>query len=268
MSIMRVFTKRIGPSALFVLGISLFLIFGCISSDRPASPSVPSSSNSSRLSLPSNATPSASANLTPVPLPLSSPECALTLSPDKISAGDNTTLIIQVNLSGASGIYYLCGNQTRQYFVSGTVDFSRSCVFDTPGEQLVWVATDQGTCAQAFLKVDPAPPAPSSAPPSLTPAHPGNCSIVADSRTSNIESNTWTYEATVQYSGYLPNSTLSWDCQYSKFSKGIGIPFPGQKAPDSISGILHINCQYAFYPRNLDALPVFVNNDYCGDLLK
>ena len=258
-----IFMKSIRSYAPFALGLALFLLLGCTGNSQP---NHTSAQNNASISNGPNGTLSNFSNpvpLQPVPLPAPEPNCTLFLSPAQIHAGENTTLFIQARLANVSSLYYLCGNQTRQYFASGAVNLSRVCVFDAPGNQTVWVATDNGTCAQAILEVLPAPPAPPSSP----PARYGNCSIVSGSRTNKVESNTWTYEATVQYAGYPLNSTLSWDCQYGKFSKGVGIPSPGLKTPDSASGILHINCQYPFYPGSLAALPVFVDGDYCGDIL-
>ncbi len=220
-------------------------------------PTVPASDNNAPPAAPAGTNNTAGANPsgTPANPPAAPGTCTLTLDKKQIVAGSSAVLTMRANPGPGVTATYLCGSDVKTLGTNGLFNDWKVCQFNQSGNITVWMKLNNQICASAPLEVL------SSSNPGL-----GKCWITPGSRNYSMADGLRTYAATLNYANYSPAAVLSWDCAWKSYQQSIGSG--GINAPNYVSGSIVINCQYAFDPGRLDALPVHMNADYCGDLLK
>ncbi|MDE1798463.1 MAG: hypothetical protein KGH63_03590 [Candidatus Micrarchaeota archaeon] len=257
--------KKLSYVSAFAALVFLFLAMaGCAQSPPAASPSAPGYSAPAPIApaVPAEtgqAPPAVPANSTGiVAWPPPPTGCSVLLNQSVSRVGDIVTVRAHAYANPGQEATYLCGSKTITMGTGGLFDELRDCTFSQAGNVSVWVALGSQTCASAALQVLPR---------TGTTGLSGSCQIVASSRQFNATAGTWTYSAQVRYANYSPNSTLYWNCEYHSASQNLGALSP-DAAAGATSGTARLNCEYDFNPRLVDALPVYIDNDYCGDILR
>ncbi|MDE1798462.1 MAG: hypothetical protein KGH63_03585 [Candidatus Micrarchaeota archaeon] len=261
-------------AGLALVAVSLvFLAFlGCTQSAAPGAPSnqpanpsysgavvpnVPAEPGQAPPVVPAGSgTPAGQQAPAPVPAPASPSTCTLALDKAQIVAGDSVGLTMRANPGPGITATYLCGSDIDTLGTNGLFNDFHLCQFNQTGTVTVWMALNGQRCASADLQVLPA----------ATPSSISTCWITPGSRNYSMQDGLRTYTATVNYANYSSNPVLSWDCAWKSYQQSLGSG--GVNGPRYLSGSVVINCQYAFDPGPLTALPVHVNSDYCGDILK
>ncbi|MDE1798444.1 MAG: hypothetical protein KGH63_03495 [Candidatus Micrarchaeota archaeon] len=187
---------------------------------------------------------------------VSSKVCRISVSPTVIYAGQEATIDLYAYSASNERISYLCGDEERTQGYGGLFQDQRICQFNTPGVIKVYESLDGLVCASELLTVlDP------NAPLDTTPS----CEVLADSQSTAPVNNLTTYSAKVWFRNYPPDTVLSWDCSWKKFSARLGDVIPS----NPVNGTAVISCQYNFNPgtaQQLGFLTVYAGNNYCGDL--
>ncbi len=182
--------------------------------------------------------------------------CAITVSPTRIYAGQESTVLIYANSANNERVTYLCGSEEHLQGYGGIFTDKRICTFDAPGHVRVWLALDGQTCASAPLDVvdvnDLSTPQPA-------------CDILAETRDFGVMNSTHTYSAVLEYRNFAPDANLSWNCPYENMSTTLYLTSQDSSSPQS--GFLRLDCQYGFDPGAVRTIPVQIDGTPCGDLV-
>lgn len=235
-------------SVLIVLIACALLIFGCTASPSPAQPAgnqqaAPSQPSATGQQPPAGSEQEPVANAT---APLQEQEqdytCALSLSPATIYGGESTDVGFSVSAKSSHVFTFNCGDEIREISTGGLTTGSRLCQFNTEGNVSVWIKADGRVCAMKTLTV-------------LPRAQGRSCNVSLTSK----DDSTHVYNFRVNFKGFEPSDNITWVCDFTTTTKGIGGSKSGQWLYQDLS------CDYVDVPRK-DVIGISIAGVECGQI--
>ncbi|GEM_PF-6871266 len=183
----------------------------------------------------------------------SSSICSIELDKLTIVAGETVGITARASAGAGEEATYSCADEEKTLGINGLFNHYSTCKYPKAGTYDVWVKINGDVCARQAITVLNAP-----LPPKFS-----KCNLIGSTQKKDFQE--MYFETGVNYSGYLPNDTLKWECGWRNFQKQLGNQAFGNDG--LVYGIITVSCRYTDYALIPDKIKVKVGEDSCGEMV-
>ena len=182
----------------------------------------------------------------------STKRCNIELSRSQIESGDTVSVKIYAYSPSNERVSFLCGESEKLQGYGGLFQDEILCDFETVGVTNVWLSLDNYICATAPLRVI-----------DRDSRLDKFCSVVDYTNSDESTGVSRRFEASIYLTNYDADDVITWACGDENFEARIGELILAQEK----TGYVRLSCDFPVDPGYIRSIPVYIGDDYCGDII-